>query len=277
MVKKIINVLKQNYINNVGMGIGDYIRGSFFLLQFCKEYNIEFDLDFTQHPLSKYLLFQKDSIEEEKIDYDMVMYLHVDMITYQDFMNNYIFHQNEENYYLYTNNYPMNIISEDEKTIIKNKFIPNQELICEIENVLNKLKLIKKEFNVIHIRVGDRYFNSDNKLDDKTLNDIYDILDNNINSNEKYLLLSDSNELKVILKNKYKKLEVEIYDILHLAGDLSNEKALKNTLVDFFIMTFSKYIIGLSIYNHNTGFSQYCSIINNIPYKSVRLNNYFNQ
>jgi len=279
MVNKIVNVYKQNYINNIGMGIGDYIRGLFFLLQFCMEYNIEFDLDFSQHPISKYLITsKKKSIEyESEINYENVEYFFEYKITTNEFMNNYLVNKKEETHYLFTNNHPMNDITVIQKYIIKNKFIPNQELTVAIENTLNKLKLIKNEYNIIHIRVGDRYINQNNKLDKNTLNDIYNILEKKIIFNQKFLILSDSNELKQILKNKYHNLIVEINEIMHLAHDCINTDALKNTLIDFFLISYSKSVLCLSIYDHLSGFSEYCSIMNNIPCEKIKLNNYLCQ
>lgn len=284
MVNKIVNVYKQNYINNIGMGIGDYIRGSFFLLQLCIEYNIEFDLDFSQHPISKFLINTqnnniniKDNDDVYDINYENIQYIFNHMISINDFMNNFIINKEEEIYYLFTNNHPLNLITDNEKNIIKNKFIPNKELDNAIETTLYNLDLLKNEYIVIHIRVGDRYINTNNKLDENTLNDIYTILENNITFNKEFLLLSDSNELKNILKNKYCNLKIQINEILHLAHDCTNIESLKNTIIDFFLISYASSVISLSIYDHLTGFSEYCCIMNNIPCTKIKLNNYLSQ
>ena len=274
---KIVNVYKQNYINNIGMGLGDYIRGSFFLLEFCKENNFEFDLDFSDHPISKFLINQYN---DTKIDYTNVLYFHnYNKYNSKSDIMNYIKSNNNKIQYLFTNNHPQNDkITEVEKNIIKSKFIPNKDLNNAIEETLNKLNLTKKNYKVIHIRIGDRYIIDNRDIDNIILNDIDNIFKNIIfNVNEKYLLLSDSKDIKKILKNKYPFLIVQHNDIVHLAGNCSNDDALKNTMVDFFLISNANSILAMSIYGHMTGFSHYCSIINNIPINFIKLNNYFNQ
>jgi hypothetical protein len=275
--RKIVNVYKQNYINNIGMGLGDYIRGSFFLLEFCKENNIEFDLDFSEHPISKFLINQYN---DTKIDYTNVLYFHnYNRNKSKSDIMDYINSNNNKIQYLFTNNHPqIDKITEVEKNIIKSKFIPNKELNNAIEETLNKLNLTKKMYKVIHIRIGDRYIIENKDVDNIILKDIDNIFKNIMfNGNEKYLLLSDSKDIKKILKNKYPFLIVQHNDIVHLAGNCSNDDALKNTMVDFFLISNANSILAMSIYGHMTGFSHYCSIINNIPINFIKLNNYFNQ
>ena len=276
--RKIVNVYKQKYINNIGMGLGDYIRGSFFLLEFCKENNIEFDLDFSEHPISKFIINQYN---DTKIDYTNVLYFHNYNRTKSksDIMDYINSNNNNKIQYLFTNNHPnINKITQVEKNIIKSKFIPNKELDNAIEETLNKLNLTKKKYNVIHIRIGDRYIIDNKDIDNIILNDIDNIFKNiTFNDNEKYLLLSDSKELKKNFKNKYPFLIVQNNDIVHLAGNCSNDDGLKNTMVDFFLIANSNSILTMSIYGHITGFSHYCSIIYNIPISLIRLKNYFNQ
>jgi hypothetical protein len=52
-VKKIVNVYKPYYKNNVpAAGLGDYIRGSIFLYQYCKIANIDFDMNMNYHGIN---------------------------------------------------------------------------------------------------------------------------------------------------------------------------------------------------------------------------------
>lgn len=55
-VMKLVNIYKPFYIfNKKASGWGDFIRGSYFLMQFCEEKGIVFDMDMSQHMISKYL------------------------------------------------------------------------------------------------------------------------------------------------------------------------------------------------------------------------------
>ena len=54
ILKKIVNVYQLKYKNGIAQGFGDFINGSFFLLQLCIKFNLEFDMDLSNHPISKY-------------------------------------------------------------------------------------------------------------------------------------------------------------------------------------------------------------------------------
>ena len=54
-IKKIINVYQEKYLNRNSTGLGDFIRGSIFLLQYCKLYNIECEISLKNHNIYKFL------------------------------------------------------------------------------------------------------------------------------------------------------------------------------------------------------------------------------
>ena len=52
---KIVNVYQPEYNNHVkASGFGDFIRGTYFIIQFCEKYNLEYDVQMN-HPFRKYL------------------------------------------------------------------------------------------------------------------------------------------------------------------------------------------------------------------------------
>ena len=54
---------------------------------------------------------------------------------------------------------------------------------------------------------------------------------------------------------------------MHLGEQADNsDVGLIDTLVDFFIMSNASRIISFSPYNWGSGFSQWCSILHNIPF-----------
>src|SRR5690606_41167446 len=42
------------YVENSGMGFGDFIKGSIYLYKICKKYKLKFDIDLRYHSMSKY-------------------------------------------------------------------------------------------------------------------------------------------------------------------------------------------------------------------------------
>jgi hypothetical protein len=46
----------------------------------------------------------------------------------------------------------------------------------------------------------------------------------------------------------------------------ANSVGVMNTMIDYYLMSYSNAIISLSTYGHVSGFSKYCAILNNIPF-----------
>jgi hypothetical protein len=55
-IKKIVMVYQLEFINKKSPGLGDFLRGCFFIRQLSKILNIEFDLDISNHPISNYII-----------------------------------------------------------------------------------------------------------------------------------------------------------------------------------------------------------------------------
>jgi hypothetical protein len=49
----------------------------------------------------------------------------------------------------------------------------------------------------------------------------------------------------------------------------SNED-LESTIIDYIILSKSSYTYCFSFYSHGSGFSEQCSVLNNIPYKLIK-------
>jgi hypothetical protein len=277
-VKKIINIFQKKYVNAKGNGFGDFLRGSFFLLQFCSYLKLDFDVDYQNHIISEFF-YKKDDIMKENcydIDYNNIMSMigvpiRLNIENYNKFID-FLNLCNNENYYLYSNSKELLPITDDQINIIKNKFLPNELLEKSINKTFENLELIENQFKVIHLRIGDKFIIS-NETDNNLFKMIEEILADKINTDCKYLILSDSNELKNYLKDKFSNLIIISNEIIHTGEEIQNITiedeyiSTKNTLVEFFIMSKSNFIYCISVYGHGSGFSEYCSVLFNIKYE----------
>lgn len=281
-LKKIINVYQPKYKNLTAQGFGDYLRGCFCIFQICKMYSIEFDMDLSNHPMCNFLdLNNKDiyiGIDRNNISwFSDPNYIPIDSkIFIKDsinFHNKFVSHLNtikEENYYLFCNSFPVfNIINDNSRNFILNKIVPKSEIKTNVINSLTSLGLNKKQFSVIHIRCGDDYLLNNHSLKVNYVKKILKNLQPFLKVNRKYLILSDNNNIKYFFRN-YKNCVFYVRSITHLGenGD-KEENKIKNTLLDFYIMSESNYIISVSPYTWGSGFSQWCSVIYKIPYKKI--------
>lgn len=285
-IKKIVCVYQLHYANILSPGIGDFIRGCFYVMQLSKLLNIEFELDISNHPIEKYIenTGKNQAIKYDKIEwiigYNRPKHLWKNKNNYFDIrfaniiinkLNNY---NDSDTYGFFTNAFPIsyNFLNTG-KEIIKNMLKPTDFMQEYINYTLDELKLQKNTYATIHIRCGDKYLtNKENmNMNIQFINKIKQNIDRIIIPNKKYLIISDCNYLKFVLKS-YSNFYIINRQIEHLGGDnmkSSNTPGIMNTLLDFYLMGYSNAIFALSVYEHISGFSQYCAVINSIPFNYI--------
>lgn len=273
-VQKITHVYQLEYKNGVAFGLGDFIRGSFCLLQICNKIGVQFDIDVSNHPISNYI---KGHVKNPEINYNEIYKNEIEISPTNVFFKKFIqslTHVNTKIYYTCTNSFPQFKIKQEEIDFIKDRLEPNQEMKTSIDQEMNTLNLVSKQFSVIHIRCGDDFLLKNGVLNNYWIKNIFSLLmpilqDTTIN----YLILSDNNQLKLLFK-EYLNCIVQIKPITHLGEQIQLKNVnVKNTLLDFYLMSHSNQIFAISSYEHGTGFSKWCSVLNNIPYKIIQLTN----
>jgi hypothetical protein len=156
---------------------------------------------------------------------------------------------------------------------MKFKLQPNNMMQTYIEHSLAELGLKKNGYGVIHIRTGDNHLINNEGFTKNFLIKIKTILNNSILPDRRYLIISDSNILKSMLKT-YPNFYILIRQIEHLGGEgikSTETNGVMNTLLDFYLMSYSNTILSLSIYGQVSGFSKYCSVIYGIPFRFIKL------
>jgi hypothetical protein len=173
--------------------------------------------------------------------------------------------------FIYTIAYPMNIIPEKHKLIMQKVLEPSDEMNIYIHKILQSIQAVIKQYIVIHIRSGDAYLNNEQtKLPKdpvkKLINEISLIMKSE-KQNTKYIVISDNNYVKKIIKHFFPFFIILLNDITHFGeGKILNINKIKNTMLDFYIMSLSKRIYSFSSYEHGSGFSQWCAETYNVPY-----------
>ena len=272
-------------------GLGDFIRGCFYIMQFSEKYNIYFDFNIYNHSLKKYLnyFYLKEDIintvskdilffQKENCHYftknNVINYIYSDVD--KELLN--IIKQTpsyNKNKYLYLINHPNErFITEQHKKKIRELFEPTLELQTMIDNSLSSINLIKYKYIIIHIRMNDSSFNGDYiNFKNEQINYIINII-NSIKKNrdEELFLISSNNVVKNYILQKLPKIKTIFKEISHIGeSKLDNDDSLINTLLDFYTMSYSKHIYSFSVYEHGSGFSKWCAKMYNIPYICFKL------
>lgn len=279
-IKKINYVYQSSYINEKTTGFGDFIRGCFYILEYCSINKLEYDFHIFRHHLQKYLkYFQKKQPISIAISKNICKFIDINasfvvknkIIDYKIITNHdnaFIYYLNScENFngniYINTTNFPNHNIPINNIKFMNQVLQPTDEIIELVNIQLNELKLVKKNYITFHIRFGDAYLLKEtNLIDSSRLNRLIEKI--KITKNQDYLLITDCQILKTKLIENFPNLKVTSYDIGHICEN--DEIGIKNTLIDFYLISYSKSIISYSVYNHGSGFSKWCSVVYNIPY-----------
>ena len=159
-------------------------------------------------------------------------------------------------------------LANDCKDFFKSILSPSLEIEEKINYIFNNVYNIDltSKYKVIHIRIGDECLVYNNyNLQHNRWCYYYDNILNLVNSNENenYILITDTKEFGIKLKESIPKLHYWDNNKIHLGiSELYNqEQSIIDTLVDFFIMTKSSFIM-----NNGSGFSRLASEIFDVKY-----------
>lgn len=288
-IHTLINVYQPIYKNNErSNGLGDFIRGSYFLMLFCEKYNLHYKISFhngIENLLNNKLkyntpiqilthipIFQNNNIIHLPISIDNTILPPITnpniLTLFSEYLLSIPIH--EKNGLLYCTCNPFSQLQPHHKLNMQSVLEPTTEIHNIITNNLSNLSLIKKKYICIHIRCGDDYLNnqSNSQFEKTFLQNLLQNIQMIYSRNENYLLLSDNQYIKKIIITKYPLIKTIFNDIIHLSeirSEEENEK-IKNTMLEFYLLSFSKKIISYSCYQHGSGFSYWCAITYNIPY-----------
>jgi len=280
---KIVNVYQEFYKNSKkASGFGDFIRGMYFIIQFCERYKIKCDMEIN-HPIKKYLKLYsngascesnltvgcfvnpnfhvgnpENSINEEIVD-EFVEYLKTSEINFKDKIAT-----------VYTISFPFEPISNKQRNIIRQMLEPVDEFKPFILNSIKKMQLIIKNYIVIHVRSGDNMLINKEDINLNYLKNVVSEINKVYAPNCEYLLLSDSVKLKGLIISTFPRIKATFNEITHSGeGVKLTDENVKNTMLDFYLLAYSNRIYSYSCYDHGSGFSRWCAETFNIPYSCV--------
>jgi hypothetical protein len=275
-LKKIINVYQEKYKNGSAQGFGDFLNGCFCLLQICIKFNMIFDIDISNHPISKYFIKNNENKKDDVNYKDIIFYRIEDSIRINKLKcyNNLIKYLNtidSEVLYIFCNLDPFYPVQDFGRNTIQQKLIPTIEIDENIKEIFKKFNLKYKEYEIIHIRTGDKYLLNKNKcISEKEIYNYKQMILSNTFSTKKYIIISDNMYLKknINLGNNFYIIDNEIS---HTGENIEQtDECLKSTIIDFFLMNKASKIISISLKTRGgTGFSRLCSVLFNIPYKNL--------
>ena len=278
-------VYQYNYKNKDVTGFGDFIRGIYYMLQFSEKYNVTVNYYINNHIIKNYMNYfvDKPNISEDIrlnipfFDYDNFEYctinneinynyINIDniLLKFLSELDNY-----NNNKYFYIINHPnKELITDKHREIVMEMIKPTDYIYNITERALTNLNLIKKNFITLHIRRNDECFSNKEFLYSKnTISSLVHFIQK-IYTQYKLdiLLLSSDNNIKFDIIKQVPYVKTVIHNISHTCNSDIHDESIVNTLKEFYIMSYSKYIYSFSVYKHGSGFSKWCATTYNIPY-----------
>lgn len=273
------NIYQEKYNNIFASGFGDFLRGSYFLMQFCDQYQLSYHINIQNHPISKFLeIYQgNQTIVYPEIGIFNDTNFHPGLINniiinksditinneFIYFLSNILNHNNK--IYTYIISYPNYLsISSTHKKYMQQLLKPTDYMRNKLNETLDSLDLKEKEFIIIHVRYGDSFLiNGSNDINTDHLLEIYKL----INPDQKILLISDNDNIKTAIQSEYPFVKTHLNKITHTGEGVTIETdSLQNTMIDLYLFSLAKSISAFSIYPHGTGFSKWIAETYSIPY-----------
>lgn len=236
-------------------GLGDILRGTIQLYQFCKKNNYNFIVDIQLHNLSNHLVNHSHEfsqiIKNNKYNIQFVCMKEIEQ---------YVGNNTNDVIYFFTNgcqNFSENLDIET-KLFMRDLLTPNDATKDFIVNKSSTLPIIN---SVLHYRLGDEELIL--KSNSANMNSIVDHVMKNCEDHD--ILLSDSKKFKLMVRevNNCKNLIIFETEPKHIGFESS--ESLNDTLFEFFLMTKSKKIKTYSNYGWISGFVFWIHKIYDVP------------
>ena len=290
-IKVINNVYQSKYKFGIAStGLGDFIRGSYFVLDFCFKYKFQPKIIFNNY-ISKFLKIKTQNLDKMNDIFSKILSFpngnFMEFLVTKDgtilepikdtrrIMSDFVEYLSlipvyNHNIFGYCISYPMGPVTELAKIYMRNILEPTDEMKLIIHNILNNFQFKYREYTVIHIRSGDIYLNKNSTIFKKEY--IFKLLSHIeavVDREKSYLIISDNNEIKNFVLEKFHNVNIKTLfkEITHFGeGVVLEEEKVKNTMIDFYLLSLSSAIFSYSSYKHGSGFSYWCAQTYNIPY-----------
>ena len=283
---KVVNVYQTQFIDFKASGLGDYLRGCITMLQLLRTLkkhtgsDVAFEMDFRNHPMSKFLTC--DEALERPANYAALGNFHVDSlmvnqdeedIAYQHIVREVVRYFNkvqQPTFFAYC--CKENIYTEildSEKALIRSRLQPSAGLETYITSCLTQLG-VTGAYSVLHVRLDDAICfphavaSSQATLNEQLMTDLVASVRAKVDADKTYVLISNSQAVKDALTSG--NIHSLPTAVCHIGQNQTpTDDQLRDTLLDFFLMSRASEIAGFSTYKR-TGFSLECATLYNVPY-----------
>ena len=233
-------------------GVGDFLRGSVCLHQICQELELEFEMNFSKHPLESTLAQASPVLPQATTDIQFFpVTARGELIeTLQTAQA-----QGESAVVLFTNCVPRKELNERCRREIVARLAPSAGIAAAV----SRFRVAVEDYDVLHVRLTDAFFSQDESVSPGLVDAVRAAC---AESRRRLVVLSNSVELKRMVEGWGVQHVTTVEGSPRHSGYASDLEA---TMIHFHVMAGAGNIFQLSEYSWGSGFSEWCARLHSIP------------
>ena len=298
-IHTLVNVYQERYREGeANTGLGDYLRGCYFLMQVCHDMGVQCEIEM-RHPLGRWMQVweQRDrTVHPEVPRYaetnrgnnevhpngDLVNVCRDRESMYRDFcaylQQEVRKQQQRGTMSMYNICFPWeDSIRPHHREKMRQWLTPSTAMQTLLDETLSGKEptLPRQGYTVLHLRCGDAHLVEGSGHYSRTmLGHLFNHLDGMVASGvitdtNGLVLLGDSLTIKHIVQEHYPALRIHAWyhPIIHFGeGVAQNDDEVRNSMLDFYLLSRAGRIYCFTTYTHGSGFSKWCAMTYQIPY-----------
>lgn len=241
-------------------GFGDYLRGSIALAILAQEQGFSLEIDLSHHPAGAFL---RDNRPPMASPGEVSEFFNERAHLLPEFVAQL---RDDESVWLTTNCFPdMDKVTDAVRELVRSQLTWTSSIEASAEDIRRQLS--EEAFAILHIRVADEHFHARSV----GMGSLCGHIEKHVlpNWRGRLLVLSNNQAVKRDLSRKYS-LPVVTTGAVHLGECNGLESEIRDTLVDFAILSRASTIFSYSEYSWDSGFSRWCACLYDVPFISMR-------
>jgi len=245
--------------DGIRCGLGDYLRGTLFLHQFCRLKGLSLGVCFSGHPLAKCML------SPLVLESDLIAQRRSCVIEDDDSLL-------DCGGVFFSNKFPLSPLSFEDKLFVRlNCLTPLVAHERRVSDAMCRMGLQGNDYYVLHVRLGDRVGDVLTSYKHAQLMQALDQLKLPKQYWTKTVLVTDSPGLRGIAP--FERFLHSSLEVGHTGMSSASEDAILDSMAEFSLIARSSGVFQFSSYSWGSGFSgMACSVFDVPMYQFVKIN-----
>ncbi len=260
MLIKIVYLPKEPF-----WGLGDYLRGVFSVAELCSQTHMNWELEYSMHPICKHLINQHQTADTYTRE-DVYVFSMGEIQSIQSIFEQLqgipdgVFYMTTCVWYL------KHGVQAATRIRIRESMQAGPFLQAVLRETQQALDILEKPYRAIHVRMGDKYLLDHcekQELFQTVQTTLHEMIAEHADDTSPIVVFSDSSLLKDYLRTTTA-FHISNTNPCHLSTE-DDDVAVFQTLLDFFLIAGASHIYQISAHGYGTGFSDWCSELFEVP------------